>query len=242
MNVDKNSYTFSFAIVMVIVVAGLLSFTAINLKKPQLKNIELEKKQNILSSIGINVERDQAGLNFDKYIKEKIVLNSSGEEVKGDAFKIDLSKELKKNKKDQLLPLYVANVEGEKKYIIPLRGKGLWGPIWGFLSLENDFNTVYGAVFDHKSETPGLGAEINQYEDFQQQFEGKQILEGAKVVSITVWKGGAKPDDVHGVDGISGGTITSDGVTYMLEERLNMYAPYFKNMLEQNKQITASIK
>ena len=242
MNVDKNSYTFSFAIVMVIVVAGLLSFTAINLKKPQLKNIELEKKQNILSSIGINVERDQAGLNFDKYIKEKIVLNSSGEEVKGDAFKIDLSKELKKNKKDQLLPLYVANVEGEKKYIIPLRGKGLWGPIWGFLSLENDFNTVYGAVFDHKSETPGLGAEINQYEDFQQQFEGKQILEGAKVVSITVWKGGAKPDDVHGVDGISGGTITSDGVTYMLEERLNMYAPYFKNMLEQNKQTTALIK
>ena len=140
------------------------------------------------------------------------------------------------------MPLYVANVEGEKKYIIPLRGKGLWGPIWGFLSLEDDFNTVYGAVFDHKSETPGLGAEINQYEDFQQQFEGKQILEGAKVVSITVWKGGAKPDDVHGVDGISGGTITSDGVTYMLEERLNMYAPYFKNMLEQNKQITASIK
>ena len=212
------------------------------LKSAQEANLALEKKQNILSSIGINVERDQAGLNFDKYIKEKIVLNSSGEEVKGDAFKIDLSKELKKNKKDQLLPLYVANVEGEKKYIIPLRGKGLWGPIWGFLSLENDFNTVYGAVFDHKSETPGLGAEINQYEDFQQQFEGKQILEGAKVVSITVWKGGAKADDVHGVDGISGGTITSDGVTYMLEERLNMYAPYFKNMLEQNKQITASIK
>ena len=242
MNVDKNSYTFSFAIVMVIVVAGLLSFTAINLKKPQLKNIELEKKQNILSSIGINVERDQAGLTFDKYIKEKIVLNSSGEEVKGDAFKIDLSKELKKNKKDQLLPLYIANVEGEKKYIIPLRGKGLWGPIWGFLSLENDFNTVYGAVFDHKSETPGLGAEINQYEDFQKQFEGKQILEGAKVKSITVWKGGAKPDDIHGVDGISGGTITSDGVTFMLEERLNMYAPYFKNMLEQNKQKTALIK
>ena len=99
MNVDKNSYTFSFAIIMVIVVAGLLSFTAINLKKPQLKNIELEKKQNILSSIGINVERDKAGLNFDKYIKEKIVLNSSGEEVKGDAFKIDLSKELKKIKR-----------------------------------------------------------------------------------------------------------------------------------------------
>ena len=86
MNVDKNSYTFSFAIVMVIVVAGLLSFTAINLKKPQLKNIELEKKQNILSSIGINVERDKAGLTFDKYIKEKIVLNSSGEEVKRRCF------------------------------------------------------------------------------------------------------------------------------------------------------------
>ena len=137
----------------------------------------VRKKQNILSSIGINVERDQAGRTFDKYIKEKIVLNYSGEEVKGDALKIDLSKELKKNKKDQLLPLYVANVKGEKKYIIPLRGKGLWGPIWGYISLNNDLNTVYRAIFYHKSETSyGYGAEINQYKLFQKQFEGKRNI------------------------------------------------------------------
>ena len=97
------------------------------------------------------------------------------------------------------------------------------------MALNDDLNTVYGAVFDHKSETPGLGAEINQYELFQKQFEGKEILNGNELVSITVIKGGAPEGDKHGVDGISGGTITSDGVTDMLLERLTMYESYFRN-------------
>ena len=229
MNVEKNSYTFIFATIMVLIVAALLATTAISLKPFQETNVALEKKQNILSSIGVDVDRNIADKEYSKYIIEELVLNNKGEKVDGVAFDIDLAKQLKKEPDDQLLPLFVAKTENGNKYIIPLRGKGLWGPIWGFMALNDDLNTVYGAVFDHKSETPGLGAEINQYELFQKQFEGKEILNGNELVSITVIKGGAPEGDKHGVDGISGGTITSDGVTDMLLERLTMYESYFRN-------------
>ena len=133
------------------------------------------------------------------------------------------------------MPLYISNIDGSEKYIIPLRGTGLWGPIWGYISLDNDMNTVYGAVFDHKAETPGLGAEINR-DFFEKPFNGKRIfdLEG-DFVSIAVIKGGAKENDYHGVDGISGGTITYDGVTAMLKERLDKYLPYFENKMKENE-------
>tara|TARA_B100000945_G_scaffold316306_1_gene316971 strand:- start:382 stop:1155 length:774 start_codon:yes stop_codon:yes gene_type:complete len=229
MNVDSNSYTFGFATIMVIVVAALLSYAAIGLKPFQDRNIELEKQQNILSSIGVDVQRDLAKEAYSKYIKEAIVLNYKGEEVDGDAFEIELKKELKKANIDQVLPLFISNIDGLKQYIIPLRGKGLWGPIWGFIALEEDLNTVYGAVFDHKAETPGLGAEINQ-SFFQEPFIGKSIFDGETFKSIRVVKGGAPEGDNYAVDGISGGTITSDGVTDMLLERLNMYLPYIKKL------------
>lgn len=225
MNVDSNSYTFGFATIMVIIVAALLSYAAIGLKPFQDRNIELEKQQNILSSVGINIQRDLAEDAYSKYITEELVLNFEGEEVGGVAFDVDLSKELKKDHSDQLLPLFVSNIDDSKQYIIPLRGKGLWGPIWGFIALEDDLNTVYGAVFDHKGETPGLGAEINQ-SFFQEPFVGKTIFDGDNLTSIRVVKGGASESDNYAVDGISGGTITSDGVTDMLLERLNMYLPY----------------
>ena len=123
----------------------------------------------------------------------------------------------------------ISEVDGKTRYIIPLRGKGLWGPIWGFISLEDDLNSVFGAVFDHKGETPGLGAEINK-PFFQDPFSGKTIFEGDNFTSITVIKGGAAEGDMHGVDAISGGTITSDGVSDMVKERLSMYLPYFNKM------------
>ena len=237
MNVDSNFYTFGFATIMVVIVAALLSYAAIGLKPFQDRNIELEKQQNILSSIGINVERDLAEDAYSKYIKEELVLNYKGELVDGSAFEIDLNKELKKDRVNQLLPLFISNIDGVKQYIIPLRGKGLWGPIWGFIALEEDVNTVYGAVFDHKGETPGLGAEINQA-FFQEPFVGKSIFDDKDFTSIRVVKGGAPEGDNHAVDGISGGTITSDGVTDMLLERLNMYLPYIikvKTDLEEKK-------
>ena len=245
MDVNKNSYTFGFAAIMVIVVAVILSGTSIILKDAQYSNVELEKKQNILRSVGVNVNRDQAAIEYPVYIKEELVLNHLGEIINNlSAFDVDLSKEVKKSiveddenipleERTSLLPLYISEVEGEKKYIIPLRGKGLWGPIWGFISFNADLNTVFAAVFDHKAETPGLGAEINT-SLFQDVFQGKTIFEEGEFVSIFVQKGGSN-GDIHKVDGISGGTITSDGVTDMLNERLKRYLPYFR-LMEDNKE------
>ena len=245
MDVNKNSYTFGFAAIMVIVVAVILSGTSIILKDAQYSNVELEKKQNILRSVGVNVNRDQAAIEYPVYIKEELVLNHLGEIINNlSAFDVDLSKEVKKSiveddenipleERTSLLPLYISEVEGETKYIIPLRGKGLWGPIWGFISFNADLNTVFAAVFDHKAETPGLGAEINT-SLFQNVFQGKTIFEKGEFVSIFVQKGGSN-GDIHKVDGISGGTITSDGVTDMLNERLKRYLPYFRLMEDNRK-------
>ena len=261
MNINKDSYTFGFAAIIVIIVAALLSGAAILLKDPQQRNVELEKKQNILQSVGIDVSREQSELEYSTYIKKELVLNNRGEVVnkyktsyldslfminsnesneliddinKQRAFAIDLSKEIKKDISEQKLPLYISEVEGETKYIIPLRGKGLWGPIWGFISFNDDLNTVFAAVFDHKKETPGLGAEINTA-FFQDSLKGKTIMEEGKFVSIIVQKGGSN-GDIHKVDAISGGTITSDGVTDMIEERLERYMPYFKEELKKNRE------
>ena len=229
MDINKNSFTFGFTTIMVIIVSALLSIAYIKLKPYQDRNIELEKKQNILSSVGITVDRDNAEAKYSTYIKSEIVLNNKGEEVEGSAFDVDLGKEIKKDVNTQLLPLFISEVDGATRYIIPLRGKGLWGPIWGFIALEDDLNKVYGAVFDHKKETPGLGAEINT-PMFQDPFAGKTIFEGEVFTPIKVIKGGPKEGDTHVVDGISGGTITSNGVSDMLSERLNMYLPYFNKM------------
>ena len=242
MDVNKNSYTFSFAAIMVVIVAALLSTAAIGLKPFQSKNVLLEKKQNILSSVGININREDADIQYPLYVKQELILNTKGEIVEGVAFDIDLQKELKKDKESQLLPLFISEVDSKKKYIIPLRGKGLWGPIWGFISLEDDLNKVFGAVFDHKGETPGLGAEINQ-PFFQDPFSGKTIFEDGNLTSIKVIKGGAPDGDMHAVDGISGGTITSDGVSDMLHERLTMYLPYFSKVkFEMEKDLNISEK
>lgn len=226
MDVNKNSYTFIFAGVMVVVVAALLSFAATSLKPFQDKNVSLEKKQSILSSIGVEVSREQAETDYDNYIKQELVINN-GEAVEGvDAFTVDLSKEVKKAPAERNAPLYVAEKDGNTFYIIPLRGKGLWGPIWGYISLKGDVNTVSGATFGHKGETPGLGAEIVA-PVFTDQFPDKKILnDNGDFVSIQVLKGTASTE--HEVDGISGGTITSVGVQDMLEDCIQAYVPYLK--------------
>ena len=229
---DRNStlYTFIFAIVMVIVVAAALAFTATSLKPLQAENVRKEKMQNILSTIGVDVSRDEAPESFDQFVKDRLALNADGtvnESV--DAFTVDLMKETKKPNEQQAYPIYIAEKEGKTFYVVPLFGAGLWKEIWGYVALDSDKNTIIGASFDHAGETPGLGAEINQswYED---QYIGKTIFdESNNFVSVKAVKGGAKPGDMHGVDAISGGTITSDGVSAMLEERLKNYLPYFKN-------------
>ena len=119
------------------------------------------------------------------------------------------------------------NFNGDTLYVTQVRGKGLWGPIWGFISFKTDMNTIFGAYFDHKGETPGLGAEIDT-KKFQNQFKEKKIFdESGKFTSVKTIKGGAKPGDIHGVDAISGGTITSNGVTDMLRDCLLDYQNFF---------------
>jgi len=235
MNKDSNKATFLFSSGMVVVIAVLLSIAAISLAPYQAKNIRIEKMKNILTSVSVNAETGEAEHFFNQYITKQIVLNNKGEEVTGKvaAFDIDLKKELDKTKTgktdEQLFPLFICNKEGKSFYIIPVRGKGLWGPIWGYISLEGDMNTIYGASFGHKSETPGLGAEI-ETEKFQQQFIGKKIFdESGNFVSVTVIKGGASPTDIHGVDAVSGATVTSNGVTEMFKRTLSNYIPYFKS-------------
>lgn len=244
MNKNSNSYTFSFAAIMVVLVGVLLSMAAIGLAPFQAQNVKLEKMQNILTSIGIESKPEEAEKLFNQSIKEQVVLNKRGEEVKGNisAFDIDLKKELDKAKtgkaNEQLYPLFVFNKDGEVYYVIPVRGKGLWGPIWGYVAMEKDMNTVSGVSFGHKGETPGLGAEIST-EAFQQQFVGKKILdESGDFVSVKVIKGGAPAGDLHGVDAISGGTITSNGVTEMLKRTLSNYIGYFKTKESQKQQVT----
>lgn len=229
MNVNSNGYTYGFATILVVLVAVILASLAMGLKPFQQANVTKEKKQNILQSIGLDVDRDQAEAQFPDFITGQYVIQN-GKVVSEDgaaAFNIDMAKAIKIASTEREVPLYVAEKDGGKFYIIPLRGKGLWGPVWGFISLEADGKTVYGATFGHKGETPGLGAEITT-EAFTSQFKGKS-LDDADFTIYVVKKGkGMAPNS--DVDGISGGTITSDGVNDMIQDCLNAYKPYLETI------------
>jgi Na+-transporting NADH:ubiquinone oxidoreductase subunit C len=236
MHKDSNKATFLFSAIMVVVVAVLLAIAAISLGPYQQRNVRIEKMENILSSVNIETNPQEAEKVFAQYITEQIVLNKNGEVVTGGtpAFDIDLKKELDKAKTGdadkELFPLFICHKDKKSFYIIPVRGKGLWGPIWGYIALEGDMNTVYGVSFGHKSETPGLGAEI-ETETFQKQFSGKKIFDNeGQFVSVKAVKGGASAENTHGVDAVSGATITSDGVTEMFKRTLSNYVPYFKKV------------
>jgi len=182
-----------------------------------------------------------------KILKIKLLRTSISDE-KESPFKKSLSKFINFKEKDlnrikiniskieeqRELPVYICNKDNKEFYVLPLRGKGLWGPIWGYVSFKTDFNTVYGVTFDHKSETPGLGAEINT-KDFQEQFKNKQIFKNQNFVSIQVIKGKALPGDKYSVDAISGGTITSKGLQSMLFDCLSSYKTFLNNKRLNNE-------
>jgi Na+-transporting NADH:ubiquinone oxidoreductase subunit C len=223
----SNRYIFIFSTVMVVIVAALLSLAATLLQPSQERNLEIEKKRSMLESIHVPATKGNAVELYNKYIGESFVLNSKGEPVEGvDAFTVILKNEQKKPLEDQYLPVFrAAPDDGEKVIILPVEGKGLWGPIWGYISLRSDLNTIYGVTFDHKGETPGLGAEINTT-PFESMFVDKKLFEDSTFVSVQVHKGGADPSDIHGVDAISGGTITSKGLEKMLLNCLGKYNNY----------------
>ena len=225
MDTNKNSYIFIYASVMVVIVAFLLAFVSSALKPIQQKNIDLDKKKQILSALNV-FEKDAAAAEaaYNKYIKAELLLNADGT-VKSEtgAFAVE------SGKIGEELPLYVCEVEGETKYIVPLFGAGLWNVIWGYIALNDDKETIYGVYFSHAGETPGLGAEITNYEVFQKPFIGKNAMKNGEPV-ISVVKFGKVADPTCEVDGISGGTITSVGVNNMLKDCLG----YYKAFLSQS--------
>ena len=228
-NKESNGYIFGFSAVLVILVGALLATLSIVLKPFQKKNVEEEKMQNILQAIGVDVSRSEAAKEFGVYVKKQLVLNFEGKVISEDAFGVDIQKEYKSlaSKEERQYPLYVCEKQGQTFYVIPLIGTGLWGPIWGFIALGEDKNTVQGAVFDHKTETPGLGAEITEA-SFYNQFLGKKLADAKGFVSIHVVKPGSEELGNHSVNGITGGTLTSVGVDEMLGRILGVYYRYFE--------------
>jgi Na+-transporting NADH:ubiquinone oxidoreductase subunit C len=228
MNRNGNTYTVLYAAIMVILVAAVLASVSMALKPKQVLNTEIEKKQSILASVNIESTPADAEKIYAEKIVNQYVVNVKGEQVEGDAFNIDLKKERAKPHEDMLLPVFECQTSDGLKYILPLRGTGLWGPIWGFISVNEDMNTIYGANFDHQGETPGLGAEIST-PIFEDPFVGKKIFdESGKLVSIIVAKVGQEAPAEHKVDGISGGTITSKGLEKMLLDDFTSYQEFFK--------------
>lgn len=209
---NSNAYIILYSTVMVVIVATLLALAALGLQKRQYENELNEKKQAILASLSASDQR------YDEFIDAYVVDKNGARIDDEDVFTLlnDLPGAYAAGK----FPVFEAR---DGRVVLPVTGMGLWGPIWGYVALEKDMNTVAGVIMAHKGETPGLGAEISTAK-YQANFVGKTIFEGDKFVSVTLRKGGAK-DPAHEVDAISGGTKTSDGVTAMLYNSLANYLP-----------------
>ena len=221
MNTNSNSYTIIYASVMVVIVAFLLAFVSSSLRETQNKNVQLDTKKQILAALNIkNVE--DADAEYQKYVKGDMLMNVDGTLTENTGeFATNYEKEAKEQ---QRLHVFVCEVDGQTKYVVPVYGAGLWGAIWGYIALNEDKDTGYGTYFSHASETPGLGAEIAT-EHFQNEFVGKKTLEDGSI-ALGVVKNGKVEKPEYQVDGISGGTITSVGVDAMLKACLGSYMSF----------------
>ena len=244
-NTDKNSYTLLFAIGMVIIVGTLLAAIDSSLKERIETNRILEKQQNILYAIGINnnqgnsvsfISKDQAHSSFNEYIVNQIYIQGDNVIEDEEAYLIEVKKEktlAKDSSYDRRLPLFIAERDGKKYYVAPIRGKGLWDAVWAYVAMDENM-TILGAYFDHKAETPGLGANINQ-RFFMDDFIGEKLLDSnGNFKGITVSKSNLDPrnkiKDDNEVDAIAGATITGDGISAMIKSDLRLYMPYFKKL------------
>lgn len=243
----STSSVIRFVLILTAVVAVVLSLMSTGLKGIHDKNEAVYNKKAILSAVKDQIDGDFEAMTdddiagiFTKQIEQK-VFNMNGDPITEDAIKaagykggmaehIDLAKEKKKPEEDRMHPVYVYSKGGDKYYIVNVRGMGLWDEIWGNIAFESDLNTIAGVAFDHKGETPGLGAEIKDNKEWAGQFVGKKIYDEAGMFkSVFVRKGGAK-DPVHEIDGISGATITADGVTEMMARGLKYYEPFINSV------------
>jgi Na+-transporting NADH:ubiquinone oxidoreductase subunit C len=241
---EKNTYTVLFAVGMVLVVGAILAYLASTFRPIIQENERLEKQQNILYTMGVNnntegaanfVSTEEAPKLFEKYITKQLVIEDGQVKEDKEAYLIDVKKEQTRAKegKTRRLPLFIGEKDGKTFYIAPIRGKGLWDAIWGYVAMDKDM-VVQGVYFDHKGETPGLGANIKQ-RYFMDDFYGERLLTEAGVFKgITVSKSNADPTnedkDDYEVDAIAGATITGDGVSAMIKKDLRLYVPYFKQI------------
>ena len=247
----SNKYIYTFVFILTAVVALVLASMFTFLKPIHDKNEAVYNKKAILGAVATKLDGDYKKLSdddiqgiFDQSI-EQVVLDTKGNVLSQDqimtksfgattAEEIDMAKEKKKPLDQRSLPLYVYTAkDGKQYYIVTVRGNGLWDEIWGNIAFEEDLETIAGVSFDHKGETPGLGAEIKDNKGWYSQYIGKKIYDDqGNFTSVNAIKGGAK-DPNHEVDGISGATITADGVNDMMEIGLQLYETYF-NKLKQS--------
>jgi Na+-transporting NADH:ubiquinone oxidoreductase subunit C len=226
----SDTYIFSFAVIMVVIVATVLSTVSINLRPLQEKNVEIRKKRSILAAMNIQSSIKNADHKFNQYITNSFVVNEEGKQIsKKHAFDIKLKEELIKNKTQRRLPVFIGQPhKASKVYIFPLHGKGLWGAIYGYVALNSDLTTIYGITFGHDEETPGLGSQISK-KPFQAQFKGKRVFDKQGTFHpVKVVKNNLASSSKHKVDAISGATITSKGVEEMIETCLGHYLNFIK--------------
>lgn len=247
-NTDKNTYTVVFAVVMVSVVGSILAYLATGLKDRITENQRFEKQQNILYAMGVHNNEDDSSVNFipttevgqrfDELIKGQYIIQEGKAVAAEDAYMIDLKKEIDliKSGKPGRLPLFVGERDGSTYYIFPMYGKGLWDAIWGYMSVDESL-TITGVYFDHKGETPGLGANIKM-RFFMDDFIGESIVSDSGYRAIEVVKGNNDPlnsdkSDAQ-VDALAGATITGNGVSAMIKESIRLYEPYFESVRAVN--------
>lgn len=233
MNKQSNVYTIIYIIVMVVVVGAALAATSMALKPRQTENANADKMKQILMAAHLSAQPGQSVTElFGQRITEQYIVNSAGEKVDGDAFAVNMKNEIKEPADKRKLPVYVCTLaDGQVKYILPAYGAGLWGPIWGYVAIDANGSTIYGAYFSHEGETPGLGANIAEPVFYDQFNSSLNLFKDGKFMPIEVVKKGQKPlDDADYVDGVSGGTITSKGVGAMLDNCLTPYESFLKSL------------
>jgi len=248
---QSNTYVIIFSAVLTIVLGGMLSLANQGLKPMQQKAVELDTKKKILSAVtDLKGKKGNEILDLYGQTIELIVVNLDGEPIKKDnkgldivAENVDIAKNFKKSSEERMYPVFKYHEAGDKDvieaYIFPVYGKGLWGQIWGFIALETDLNTIKGVSFDHKTETPGLGARITTPE-IRNRYNGKKVFDdNGNLISIFMLKGENHPSntlDEHHIDGMSGATLTGNGVNEMLESYFKHYEDYInksKNATEK---------
>ena len=232
-NTNGNTYTIVYSAIIVIIVAFLMAFVFQALKPAQDVNVALDKKKQILAALNIrDLSDNQASEEYVKDITADDIIDATGKTVaKGseggekNGFKLN-SADYKAGK----LALFVCKINGETKYVMPVFGMGLWGPIWGYIAVNADKTTVFGTYFNHESETAGLGAEIKDNIAWQEQFKGKKIFKnGSDDVALSVLKKSDVKDPTTQCDGITGATLTSNGVSAMLKDCLSKYKTFLND-------------